>query len=270
MPTNSPVLSMPLPNAGAPGVGDPISRANLNSFFLTVEDLLRIVECTSLTRPSSPFPRQMIYETDTKVIRYRNNANSAWVQYNGVPIVNNATDVTSPVNGQLAWSFTGFGLYVWKSSTSTWTPLTHDQYMTFRLGTNTAVTNANWVSVPFATAGEGSSAGISTSDNITWTLNEPGIWTVMATFGNNAGLSVGGALFRGTIVNPFDAANSEIYSVSFGGLVAGASGVTMSADVRVATGGTRTVRCSAISSAVGNLNNSAPMRPRISFKWSPL
>jgi hypothetical protein len=296
---------------GPPGVGDAISRDELNENFADIDSLARAVECTSVTRPSSPFPGMLIAETDTGKALVRNNANTAWLvitgitiatntaavssptagqivhesntrltyfrdasagawrMIGGIPIVNSTSDITAPTNGQLVWSFTGFGLFVWKSSTSTWTPVSHDQYYTYRLGTNTTI-GTSWVSVPFATAGEGSNAGISTSDNITWTLNEAGIWSVRASFANTAAISLGGALFRGTVADPFNATNSEIYSTSFGGLTGGGSGVTMSADIRVATGGTRTVRCSALGSGAGALSSSGPSRPRISFNWSPL
>lgn len=298
---------------GAPGIGDPISRAEFNENFATIDDLARAVPCTSSTRPASPFAGMVIYETDTGKALVRNTANTAWLAISGVtvatttgavsspspgqivhesntrityfrdssgggswrtfgvPIVNDPTDITGPTNGQIVWSFTGFGLYVYKSSTSTWTPLTHDQYTTFRLGTSTSISNSAWTSVPFATAGEGSSQGISTSDNITWTFDQPGTWSVKVMLGNNSNQGFIGALIRGSNVDPFNVANSETYAFDSAPAIQTVAGMTLAADIRVATGGTRTVRCSCIStSASFSFPSSGPMRPRISFKWSPL
>jgi hypothetical protein len=270
MSTTTPNFGLTLPAGGPPGVGDPISRTQLNANWTLLDTLARAVPCTSTTRPSSPFPGQVIYETDTKVAYIRNAANTSWTQWYGVPTVSNTSDIAAPFNGQVVWSYTGFGMYVYKSSTTTWTPLTHDQYFTYRQGVTTSISNTAWTPVPFVNAGEGGSQGISTSDNITWTLNEPGVWTVGVTLVSNSNISFVAALYRGTINDPFNVANSEIYSMASCSPVQTVAGLTLTADIRVATGGSRTVRCTAIGSATFSLVSSGPIKPRISFKWAPL
>lgn len=246
-------------------------RNTANSAWLTVAS--SVAEITSITRPTPPNTGggMLQWETDTYRLIMRTAADTGWRTVNQVPIVNNTSDITAPQNGQVVLSLTGFGLYLYKSSASAWIPLSHDQYYTFRLGTNTSVSNAAWTAIPFATAGEGSLAGISTSDNIQFTFNEPGVWSVSVMLGTNANQGFIGALIRGTVNDPFSATNSETYAMQSAPAIQTVAGVSLAADIRVATGGTRTVRCSAIStSAAFNLTNSGPMKPRISFRWSPL
>lgn len=250
---------------------DNISRVTqLNDNWTKIDGAFGVTECTSTTRPSSPFPGQMIRESDTLRLWYRNGANTAWISMSGVPIVNNTTDITTPVNGQVVFSFTGFGLWVYKSSVSTWMPLTHDDYYTFRKGTNTNI-GAGWTPVPFATTVEGSNQGISTSDNIRFTLTAIGIWSVKASIipSGNAGCVAG--LYRGTASDdPLNVGNTEVYSLVSGSNAGSVGGVTVSADIRNDGGSTKIVRVSAFASGLSLYANSSPAASRITFKWSPM
>jgi hypothetical protein len=250
---------------------DPISRATqLNGNWNIVDAAMGVTECTSVTRPGSPYPGQVIRETDTLRAMVRNPANNAWVNLSGVPIVNNTTDITVPSNGQVVFSFTGFGLYVYKSTVSTWMPLTHDDYYTFRKGTSTNI-GAGWTAVPFATTVEGSNQGISTADSISFTLTAIGIWSVKASVIPNGNAACAAALFRGTAsVNPLDVGNTEVYSMTVGGNTGNVGAATVAADIRNDGGSTKIVRVSAFASGLSLYAGTSPAASRITFKWSPL
>lgn len=246
--------------------GKTLIRNSANSAWVAISG---ITIASSTSAVASPSPGQIVHETNTRLTYFRDASAGVWRLF-GIQIVNATSDITSPTNGQMVWSFTGFGLYVYKSSTSTWTPLTHDQYFTSRLGTNTAISSASWTPVPFATADEGSGQGISTSDNITWTFNEPGIWSVQCTLISNSNVSFVGCLLQGTNNDPFNAANQRVFAMQSANVIQTVSAVTLSADIRVATAASRTVRCLAIGLAALSLVSSGPVRPRLSFRWSPL
>lgn len=92
---------------GPPGVGDPISLTEMNGNFQKIDDNVPPVICTSGTRPSSPFPRQMIYETDTRFLYQRNLANTLWVMIGNIPSVSDTSAITSPYTGQVVFVTTG-------------------------------------------------------------------------------------------------------------------------------------------------------------------
>lgn len=92
---------------GPPGVGDPISRAELNANFLAIDTLAHAVVCTSATRPGSPYAGQVIYETDTRLSYIRNTANTAWLLIGGIPSVSSTATVLSPYTGQIVFVTTG-------------------------------------------------------------------------------------------------------------------------------------------------------------------
>jgi hypothetical protein len=74
---------MPTPTARVAAINllagpDLITRAAFNANFQALADLLGVIVCTSITRPSTPYPGQVIYETDTQITRVRNLANSTW------------------------------------------------------------------------------------------------------------------------------------------------------------------------------------------------
>lgn len=242
--------------------------AHQNANWQRLDDVYGVVECTSATRPVSPVPGMIIRESDTLRSWYRNAANSSWLSLNGVPIVNNTTDVTAPVNGQVVFSFTGFGLWVYKSSTATWIALSKDDHYTLRQGTNTNI-GGGWTSVPFATTIEGNNQGISTADNITFTLNTVGLWSVKAAIIPNGNAGCVAALVRGSNADPFNAANTEIYSITSGSNAGSVAGVTLAADIRVDGGSTKTVRVSAFASGLSLYAAGNPGRSRLTFRWSP-
>lgn len=254
-----------------PAGPDVVSRTTqLNANWDALDSAIGVVECLSTTRPSTTYAGMLIRETDTLRTWVRNAANSAWLNVSGIPIVNNTTDVTVPANGQVVFSFTGFGLWYYKSTATAWLPLTHDDYYTLRKGTSTAV-GTGWTVIPFASTIEGSNQGFTTADNITFTLTAPGIWTVTANIVAAGANAVIAALYRGTVVDPMDTTNSqEIYSMSSGAAVSSVGGITVTADIRVALAATRTVRCSAAMAPAGTMSNTEPRRSRLTFKWAPL
>lgn len=254
-----------------PDTTDVINRATqLNANWDAVDSAIGVVECLSTTRPSTPYAGMLIRETDTLRTWVRNAANSAWLNVSGIPIVNSTADITVPANGQVVFSFTGFGLWVYKSSITTWIALSKDAYYTLRKGTSTAVTTS-WTAIPFATTSEGSNQGVTTPDNIVFTLTAPGTWTVTANLYSAGGFATAGALYRGTVADPSDTTNSqEIYSMNVGGTFSGIGGVTVTADINVAVATTRTVRCSCAMSSSSSLSATTPRQSRISFKWAPL
>jgi hypothetical protein len=255
-----------------PDATDVISRTTqLNANWDAVDSAIGVVECLSTARPATPYPGMVIRETDTLRILIRNAANSGWSVLGNVPLVSNVTDVTAPQNGQMVYSLTGFGMFVYKSTAAAWTPMSHDDYYVMRKGTSTAVTTS-WTAIPFATTSEGNNQGITPDgSSIVFTLNAPGIWTVTAHLYSAGGFATAAALYRGTVTDPSDITNSqEIYSMNVGGTFSGIGGVTVTADIRVALGATRTVRCSAAMSTSSTLSATEPRRSRISFKWAPL
>lgn len=111
-----------------------------------------------------------------------------------------------------------------------------------RTGTNTA-SGGGWTAVPFATLAQGTMTGVSTSDNITYTL-QPGLWTVSVSLWASLTANLLGAIFEGGNVTPDDASNTEVYAVMSGGSAAGVAGVSLSTQIFVATATTRTFRVS--------------------------
>lgn len=301
------------PNFGlflpTPGTDEPFRISDINTNWTLVDTLARAVSCTSVTQPSSPFAGQMIFETNTLLLRRRNDANSAWVtvaglaitatsggppssptagqfyfesdtgalvvrnnggtwQHTGIPAVSSTTLIVAPRTGQIV--FVTADNSIMRYTGGAWVSLLRTQYYTSKLGTTTTVTNA-WTPIPFATADEGSLAGISTSDNITFTFDEPGIWAVKVTLIQDDNVSFIGCLLRGSNNDPFNAANQNVYSMQSANVIQTVAAVTLAADIRVATASSRSVRCLAIAlSGSFVLTSSGPVRPRISFKWSTL
>lgn len=76
----------------------------LNDGINRVDNQIGTVICTSITRPSSPFPQQTIFETDTRLMYVRNLANNAWVMVNtGIPVVATTGSITSPFTDQIIY-----------------------------------------------------------------------------------------------------------------------------------------------------------------------
>jgi hypothetical protein len=127
---------------GPPGTGDPISRTELNENFSLLDDLARMVVCTSGTRPSSPYPGQEIYETDTRFTYVRNTANTLWVMTGGIPSVSSTSAITSPYTGQVIFLTTSNLLM--RYTGSSWTPysmFTHAQAATVSTAETTSSTS---------------------------------------------------------------------------------------------------------------------------------
>lgn len=141
----------------------------------------------------------------------------------------------------------------------------HQHNFVKRTGTNTTI-SAGWTSVPFATLAQGSMVGVSTADNITFTM-QPGLWTVIANLcANSTTTDIMGALFEGSNVDPYNAANTEIYSHNSSENVGSTGGTNLVAQIWVPPGATRAVRCSAFA-PTGTLRSASPGIPRLTFSW---
>lgn len=112
MPTFTPRIGLPQWIGGPPGVGDPISRVELNAAFLSIDNNIFPVICTSGTRPSTPGANMLIYETDTKLLMQRNAANSAWVMVGNIPSFATTGAIPTPYySGQVVFITTGNVFY---------------------------------------------------------------------------------------------------------------------------------------------------------------
>lgn len=134
-----------------------------------------------------------------------------------------------------------------------------------RNGTNTGI-GAGWTGIPFATLAQGTMVGVSTSDDIIYTL-QPGLWDVRATLVPVANIGLIAALFEGSVsVDPLNVGNIEVYSLVSGTNTGSVGGVTVAAEIYVPVGSTRQVRCSAFASGT-TLRNTGTALPRLTFSW---
>lgn len=133
-----------------------------------------------------------------------------------------------------------------------------------RTGTNTSI-GGGWTSVPFATLAQGTMVGISTADNITFTL-QPGLWDVRANLSPSTNVALIAALYEGANVDPVNAGNTEVYSLVSGTNTGSVGGVTVTAEIVVPAGATRTFRVSAFASGA-TLRNTGPAIPRLTASW---
>jgi hypothetical protein len=93
-----------------------VVQTKLNGNAQDIDDFFGAVECTSGTRPSSPFPGLLIRETDTGYLRLRNGANTTWVLLGqSLGVVANA-DALNPFINQMIWNRTDRLWYVWTGS----------------------------------------------------------------------------------------------------------------------------------------------------------
>jgi hypothetical protein len=104
-----------------PDSTDTVNRVNnLNNNWGILDAAIGVAECTSATRPVSPYAGQIIRETDTLQLAVRNVSNTAWVYISAVQVVSATSDITAPYNGQMAFVTNNFSLFVYRSSTATW------------------------------------------------------------------------------------------------------------------------------------------------------
>lgn len=138
----TPLFHLPQWAAGPPGVGDPISRAEFNQAYLDIENKALPVVCTSGTRPSSPMPGQLIYETDTRFLYQRNAANSLWVMIGNIPSVSSTGAITTPFTGQVVFVTTGNVFYRYTGSVwSVYSVFTHSLAATVSTPETTTATS---------------------------------------------------------------------------------------------------------------------------------
>lgn len=177
----------------------------VNDALDTIDDQIGAVVCTSGTRPSSPYPGQPIYETDTRNMLIRNVANSAWVIVNqGIPVYSTTGAVSGPFTNMIIYDVSFAGLKIWNGSawvifdpntqhkfkatntskTST-TTLGNDPDFVFSMAANAAYKIDGYC--PY-TALAGSSSGGLSSD---FTLPTGGslLWTNFGTVTNNGTLT---------------------------------------------------------------------------------
>jgi len=93
---------------------------NYNFNFEKLDDFFGTVICTSVTRPSTPFPGMMIYETDSRFTYVRNAANNAWIQMGQIPSISSTASILAPYTGQIVFVTTG-NVFM-RYTGSTWTP----------------------------------------------------------------------------------------------------------------------------------------------------
>lgn len=104
-----------------PDGGDGVARVvDLNNNWGILDAAVGVAECTSVTRPVSPYAGQIIRETDTLQLAVRNVSNTAWVYISAVQVVASTADITAPYNGQMCFATNNFSLFVYRSSTATW------------------------------------------------------------------------------------------------------------------------------------------------------
>lgn len=116
MSTLTPRLNLTLPASG-----DVVSRTvGFDNNWTALDSQVGITECTSLTRPASPYFGQVIFETDTLQLAFRNAANTLWRYIRSVPVVAATSDIAVPTNGQLCWDLTTFSMMVYSSSAGSW------------------------------------------------------------------------------------------------------------------------------------------------------
>lgn len=117
MSTTTPHFGLVLPDGT-----DPIARTTqINGNFSTVDTLARAIICTSGTQPSSPFAGQTIFETDTRLLRVRNDANNAWTTVaNLVQHVTSSTRPASPAANQMIYETDTRALVVRNSANTFW------------------------------------------------------------------------------------------------------------------------------------------------------
>jgi hypothetical protein len=64
-----------------------------------------------------PYPQQIIYETDTRLVQIRNAANNAWVAVNtGIPVYSSTAAVTAPFTNQIIYDVSFGGLKQYNGS----------------------------------------------------------------------------------------------------------------------------------------------------------
>lgn len=91
-------------------------EAKLDGNFQAIDDFFGAVECTSSTRPSSPFPGLLIRETDTGYLRLRNASNVSWILMNQQLGVASNSDTSFPITNVIVWNRTDRRWYVWNGS----------------------------------------------------------------------------------------------------------------------------------------------------------
>lgn len=100
MTTPTPKLALDLVD---PAVFQALGVSKINANFADIDTFMGSVICTSTTRPSTPFPGMTIYETDTKLLRVRNQANNSWLIVNQLMGVNATSEIISPQDGDIVF-----------------------------------------------------------------------------------------------------------------------------------------------------------------------
>jgi hypothetical protein len=117
---------MPTPTARVAAINllngpDLITRAAFNANFQALADLLGVIVCTAGTRPSTPYPGQVIYETDTQTTRVRNLANTAWTgTASPVFVCTTGTRPATPFAGQMIYETDTLITRVRNAANSAW------------------------------------------------------------------------------------------------------------------------------------------------------
>lgn len=107
-----------------------------------------VIVCSSTTRPTSPHPGLVIFETDTLALKVWDA--SGWRVMNVDQVVTAATRPASPVNGQRIFETDSGLTRVWRSDQSRWQAAGGDVPSTHLRFTDTGNTaNTAWVVIPW-------------------------------------------------------------------------------------------------------------------------
>lgn len=114
--TTTTYMGLTLPT---PGSGEPINVAQLNGNWTKVDTLARAIKCTSTTRPSTTFDGQVIFETDTNLLRMRDSG--TWVTLASLaPTITSSTRPASPAASQLHYESDTNAMLVRNAANNLW------------------------------------------------------------------------------------------------------------------------------------------------------
>lgn len=144
--------------------------------------------CTSSSRPSAPYAEQVIYETDTRDMYYRNVANNAWVLLDNIPTFATTGDVPSPYTNQVVFITTGATFY--RYTGGAWV-----LYNMFgHMNSATVLTQNDCTSTSYAALGSGPAVSITSVGTKAWVQIQATMFGSDATFrGIAASFAISGA-----------------------------------------------------------------------------
>jgi len=132
-------LGLTLPDGTEPFPDRAVFEAN----WERLDDTVPVIECTTATLPSSPYPGQTIYETDSQALRVRDGFNAIWRRVGGIPVVATTASVTVPYTGQVIFDLSNLSLKRW--SGAAWVRYPDDTVATSAQATAGSTTSTSYV-----------------------------------------------------------------------------------------------------------------------------